>query len=97
MSDGTMTPEEYAKFMGQGADEEPEQTKDDKEIDADTLDKIRIQLKQAGVTTDNIDKVLGGIKDIIKGEIRTFNFVRGHVRRATVRRELNGKLTVITF
>jgi hypothetical protein len=49
------------------------------------------------VTNDNIDKVLKGIVDIIRGELRTFNFVRGHVRRATIRRELNGKITVITF
>jgi len=96
---GTMTPEDYAKFMGAGDEEEgaaEEKPKDDS-VTQEMLDRVRLQLRQAGMITDYAQKVADGIGDIQRGGMRDFNFVRGHVKRVRVRRELNGLLTVITY
>jgi hypothetical protein len=61
------------------------------------LERVRLQLRQAGMITDYAQKVAEGIRDIQRGGMRDFNFVRGHVKRVRVRRELNGLLTVITY
>jgi len=99
MADAPMPPEEYAEFMGEGLEEEDsaKKKKKDDRLDSDTIHRIRMQMKQAGVTTDNIDRVAKGVGDIGFGELREFNFVRGHVRRVRIRRELGGKITVITY
>ena len=47
--------------------------------------------------TDYCLQVVKGITDLKHGGMKDFNFVRGHVKRVRVRRELNGNLTVITY
>jgi hypothetical protein len=98
MADG-MTPEEYARFMGMGDDDEgPSQSSDDKDdISENEIDRIRMGLKQSGVSADNVDKVMAKVPTLKKGDMLEFNFIRGHVRRVRLRRETSGKITLITY
>lgn len=100
MTDAPMTPEDYARFMGQVDEGEEAAAKPEKEqpgLPQAEIDKIRVHLKQAGVTSENIDTVTSGITTLSKGEQKEFNFIRGHIRRVRVRRELSGKVTMIPF
>jgi len=98
-SGAPMTPEEYAAFMSSDGDEEAQdEKKEDKDkIDVEALERVRLQLRQAGMITDYAAKVVDGIRDLKIGSMRDFNFVKGHVKRVRVKRELNGRLTVITY
>lgn len=98
MADSPMTPEEYARFMSGGMEETgTQEAKANKGLDSSDIDRIRMILKQTGVTSDNIMRVMDKIATLKLGELREFNFVRGHVRRVRIRRELSGKVTVITY
>ena len=97
MSDGPMSPEEYAKFMGEGMDEEDSPQKKADEIPEDEIKRLERGLMQSGLASDGITKVLTDIDTLKRGEQREFNFIRGHVRRVRIRRELNGKITLIAF
>ena len=101
MADTPMTPEEYARFMGQTEDDHeaegsPKKQKGEK-LSSQEIDRIRLHLKQAGVTPENIDKVMAKVPDLRKGDQEEFNFIRGHIRRVRIRRELSGKITLIPF
>ena len=94
---GGMSPEDYAAFMGDGRDEMDEKKEKDDNITHAELERVRVQLRQAGMITDYCLQVVKGITDLKHGGMKDFNFVRGHVKRVRVRRELNGNLTVITY
>jgi hypothetical protein len=91
-----MSPDDYAAFMSDGL-EEMDKKKEDDNITEHDLERVRIQLRQAGMITDYCMQVINGIRDLKHGAMKDFNFVRGHVKRVRVKRELNGNLTVITY
>lgn len=93
---GGMSPDDYAAFMNEGI-EEMDKKKEDDNISPEQLERVRVQLRQAGMITDYCMQVVDGIRELKHGEMKDFNFVRGHVKRVRVKRELNGNLTVITY
>jgi hypothetical protein len=91
-----MTPDDYESFMSDGREDIDKEQETD-ELSREQLERLRGQLRAAGLTLDQTDVVMKKVDGIKKGEIREANFVRGHVKRVRVRRELSGAITLITY